>query len=481
MNRMFARTTALVFCALLGSCSEGEAPSAASTPGGAATAGAGAEIRRVLLVSCDTLRADRLGLYGCGQETSPNLDAFARGARVYDQAFSTTSLTHPAMSAVLTGRMPDEIGMSGGNRQQMPAEVVTLAEVLGANGIATAAVVSNWVLRGLEGRPGEGIAQGFEHFDDQMDVRELNRESFERAGPATTDAALAWLTAREEDAGEQPYFLWVHYQDPHGPYTAPEEFLRPEQTLPGDRRLKQGKTHSGARQLPSYQWIEGQRQSAFYRAQYDAEVRYFDHEVGRLFDWLAGEGLLDSSLIVFTADHGESLGEHDYWFCHGETVARELVRVPFLVRSPRTTPGRSSALTGHLDVFATVLDAFDLAPQASRGTSVLALDPDPERVLVQTLFRREATVRLEAVTDGRWRLIQNFQKARLYDLQADPGEEHDLARAEPQVVKGLQRQLEQYWRAAPGAIVAEGAEAALDAEALRAFDALGYTDGKEEE
>ena len=463
--------------ALLGGCSDGSSGSSGS-------AGAqGASIERVLLVTCDTLRADRLGLYGCAAETSPRLDAFAAGARVFDEAYSTTSLTHPAMSALMTGRMPDEIGMSGGNRQHMPAQVVTLAELLEAQGITTAAVVSNWVLRSAATAAGTGIAQGFGHFDDEMDVRELNRAGFERAGPGTTDAALAWM----ESAGPEPYFLWVHYQDPHGPYTAPAEFERPAEEDPeaaraaGDKRLKLGRTHSGSDQLPNYQVLGEQRRSAFYRARYDAEVRYFDDEVGRLFDWLEEQQLLDSSLIIFTADHGESLGEHDYWFCHGETLARELTRVPLLVRSPRTTPGHSGALAGHLDILATVLDAFDLPQQPSRGVSLLAEDPGAGRALVQTLFRRESTVRREAVSDGRWRLLTDARGVHLFDVRLDPAEQRDSAASEPETVRRLQQQARQFWRDAPGAVVAEGAESALDDESLRALDALGYADGEERE
>lgn len=453
--------------ALLGGCSgdSGE-PSLAS-------------IERVLLVTCDTLRADRLGLYGCDAGTSPSLDALAESARVYDEAYSTTSLTHPAMSAVMTGRMPDEVGMSGGNRRHMPSEVVTLAELLESQGIKTAAIVSNWVLRSAAASAGTGIAQGFGHYDDEMDVRELNRPAFERAGPGTTDAAIAWM----QTAGDGPYFLWVHYQDPHGPYTAPEEFERSAADAPADRSLALGSTHSGARQLPNYQVIDGELGTAFYRARYDAEVRYFDRELGRLFDWLAEQDLLDSSLIVFTSDHGESLGEHDYWFCHGETLARELVRVPLIVRSPRTPAGRSSAVAGHLDLFATILDGFGLPAQPSRGVSLLAEASDPARegrVLLQTLFRRSSTVRLEAVSDGRWRLHQDARGTRLFDVLADPSEQRDLAAAQPEVVRRLQQQGRRFWRQAPGALVVELAESELDEESLRALDALGYTDGEEQ-
>jgi len=431
---------------------------------------------RILYVDVDTLRADHLGCYGYEAETTPHLDAFARRSLVFDQAYSTTSLTHPALSAMMTGRMPDEIGMAGGNRQHMPDAVTTLAEVLHDAGVATAAVVSNWVLRVPDDAPGTGIAQGFEDFDARMDVRELNRDAFERTAPATTDAAIAWMRGRSAEA---PFFLWVHYQDPHGPYVPPEELVRPVAEQPGERRLKVGKTHSGYAQLPSYQVLGEERQPAYYRARYDGEIRYFDREVGRLFDWLAGQGWLDDTLIVFTADHGESLGEHDFWFCHGESLARELVHVPFLLHAPSLAPGRTAMLAGHLDVFATVLAALHVPAPASRGRNLLAPAPGAERVLVQTLFQRDAITRLDAVSDGRWHLIEQRKRTLLFDLAADPGERTNLASENPDVVHELKRAVKQFWKARPGPEVEAGPEMPLDAQAAEALKQLGYLDGEE--
>jgi arylsulfatase len=154
--------------------------------------------RRVILITCDTLRADRLGAYGYRLPTSPSLDAFAAESIVFDEAYTTAPWTKPALAALLTGRTPDEIGMADGNMCELSRDSTTLAEFASAAGYDTAAFVSNWMLRRSTGElHAAGLAQGFDLFDDEMQTRELNRETSERDTRATTDAALEqWLAPR---------------------------------------------------------------------------------------------------------------------------------------------------------------------------------------------------------------------------------------------------------------------------------------------
>src|SRR5204863_7160713 len=138
--------------------------------------------------------------------------------------------------------------------------------------------------------------------------------------PATTDAALAWLDQRTSDA---PFFLWVHFQDPHGPYTPPADCMaalaRPVTAEPD---LKVGKDERGRGVLPLYQVVDDERRPEIYRQRYDAEIAFFDRELGRLLDGLRSRGVLAHALLVFSADHGESLGEHGYYFSHGQNLQR---------------------------------------------------------------------------------------------------------------------------------------------------------------
>ncbi|MEW6071236.1 MAG: sulfatase [Planctomycetota bacterium] len=458
----------LFLAALLGGCGDGELQPA----------------RRVILITCDTLRADRMGVYGCPQPTTPALDAFAREAIVFDRAYSTAPLTLPSVCSMLTGRLPAAIGVEH-NRQFLPSEVQTIAERLSGAGIATAAVVSNWVLVNPPGMPPEfGVRQGFAHYDATMTSREAVRGMPERVAPATTAAAIRWLE-RALDAGEDRFFLWVHYQDPHGPYVAPESFVREVDRPLGDEApvpFAPGEEGKGG--IPVYQRLGDERHPEYYRIRYDAEIRYLDAAVGRLLDFLRARGLLADALVVFSADHGESLGEHDYWFCHGESLSGELLRVPLLVRYPAGMPHpRAREAEGHrrvdevvnqLDLFPTVLAAFGLAPGSGPGTSLLARSLPAGRVAVQMLGLDDGSPRRRAVNDGRWRLhLGEGQAPRLYDLAADPGEERDLAAEHPDVVAAMKERYAAFLARDAGESL-PGQTRALSAEEERILRGLGY-------
>jgi arylsulfatase A-like enzyme len=458
-------------------------------PGGCSGSADRAPARRVILITCDTLRADRLGVYGYARPTSPNLDAFAHDAVVFDEAYTSAPWTGPALSSLLSGKLPDEIGVPGGNRFPMPAEAVTLAEIARDAGVRTAAVVSNWVLRRPAKELGDaGVAQGFEDFDDTMTTKEGNRDAWERTAPATTDAAIAWL--EREARADQPFFLWVHYQDPHGPYLPPPEMLARFERPPTDEPpLGLGDTHKGHHFLPAYQAIDGERRPEVYRARYDAEIATFDQSLGRLLDWLRAKAWVDDALIVVSADHGESLGEHEYWFCHGENVWREVVRVPLVVRFPkgarhvaseaRDGYARVGALAGHLDLWPTILEALGLEGPPNRGTSLFAEHLPEGRVNTQTFGVPGSPQRWTAVSDGRRRLvIEGHLPPRLFDVASDPGETRDLASSSPQEVAELAA-LGQRFVATHASKPLDPARQKGGEREQHALEKLGYTDGDE--
>jgi len=441
---------------------------------------------RVLLISCDTLRADRLGLYGYGRDTSPNLDAFAREGVVFEEAYATAPMTQPAVSSMLTGRLPLEIGVTHDNHLMIPPEIQTIAEELGQHGIPSAAVVSNFVLR----RPrtsghDSGVHQGFAFYDDRMQAEEENRVHFERLGSDTTDAAIAWL---EEHGEESPYFLWVHYQDPHGPYTPPasvaERFVQPASGEP----VAVSADRYGRGAIPDYQVLDGERRPSVYRDLYDAEIAYFDHELGRLLDWVEAHGLFSSSLVLFTSDHGESLGEHDFWFCHGESLYRELVRVPFVVRYPEGSFDPSNgerdgyricrSPAGHLDVWATVLEALGVPPPESRGTSLLADALPDRRVLGQLLYPEAEQKQWWAASDGRFRVVVEGKRYRFFDIREDPGETQDLSETRTARMVALAEEFQQTLKDVRDVPLPQGTMMEQDEETLEAMRKLGYADSE---
>jgi len=309
--------------------------------------------RLILLISVDTLRADRLGAYGSDLGISPNLDAFAESGQVFEAAYAPSSFTLPSISSLMTGRYPEEIGIVG-NRSALAPSIPTLATALRESGWRSAAVVGNLVLR-----RNAGLAEGFDVYDDDLRDAESTRGWPERVAGDTTDAALAQLEAFADDHDDR-LFLWVHYQDPHGPYTPPgdlrEQFLAVEREQEGGRKLLPAATgHRGNGRLPDYQVVDEQREVAFYRAGYDGEIHYLDAEFGRLLAAVDEAQLASSTIVAFTADHGESLGERDYWFAHGDRLDEALVRIPLILRVPGHEPARRYDIAGLIDVKPTLL------------------------------------------------------------------------------------------------------------------------------
>ncbi|MEN8184047.1 MAG: sulfatase, partial [Myxococcota bacterium] len=271
--------------------------------------GCGSEAPRerpnVLLITLDTTRRDRLGLYGYERPTSPHLDELASHATVFENAYSTSSWTLPAHASLFTGRYPTSHGMrhdpegsliladaidapEGIRARSLDAEARTLAEILGDAGYQTGAVVAGpWLIGSF------GLARGFEHYDDK------GVAAGRRAADVTT-SALRWL-----DDVPEPFLLFLNYFDPHLPYAPPPAYRR--SFLPSDVSVN---LRSSA-QAPSL---------------YDAEILYMDEQLGKLFRSLRERGLYDRTLIVVTADHGELLGDRGEWG-HERYLWEPLLRV----------------------------------------------------------------------------------------------------------------------------------------------------------
>jgi arylsulfatase A-like enzyme len=382
----------------------------------ALAAGCGGEPRHLLLVvSVDTLRADRLGAYGSALSLSPRLDALAAESVVFEHAFAPTSFTLPSVGALLTGRSPDELGLRS-NTAVLPAAPPTLASILWSRGWSTGAVVSNYVLRRAA-----RLDRGFGAYDDHFSSRERVRGLPERRARATTDAALALLDAMRSER-DAPILLWVHYQDPHGPYLPPAEHAAPPGPPPAgvtDRDLPfaAGNNEPGA--IPRYQRLGEQRDSRAYRSRYHGEIRYADAEIGRLLEGVAERGLYDESVVVFAADHGESLGEHDHWFQHGELLDVPETRVPLWIRVPGRDPARRTDTATLLDLLPTVLAAVGVEPPPDfSGRDLLGPGASGERsALFQSTLEVADPPRRALLSDG-WR----------YEVVLGPGDVRESLR-----------------------------------------------------
>jgi len=427
--------------------------------------------RHLILVTVDTLRADRLGVYGNPLELTPHLDALANESIVFRHAFAPAPFTLPSLSALLTGRYPDAIGIRS-NAAVLPSSILTLAERLQTIGFRTGAVVSNFAARRQS-----GLGQGFEHYDDQMGQRETRRPIPERRAAQTTADALALLDQLVE-SGER-VFLWVHYQDPHGPYTAPSDYRAPPGSPPAgvrDRRLRVlPPRQNGFGGIPDYQQLGRERRSAVYRAAYHAEIRFLDAQLGAFLEAVHARELWEETAIAVTADHGEGLGEEGHWFAHGELVAPAETAVPLLLRIPGRRAAVRDDLATLLDLLPTLLAVVgepvaEPASVEAPGRDLLASGAEGrESALFQSNLQDGIPARRAILRDGhQYEVIRGRggkERGQFRRLDGSPaGDTERLARLRREL---LEREAE----------LAKGPPEVrqdLDARARARLEALGY-------
>jgi arylsulfatase A-like enzyme len=465
--------------------------------------GCGAEApgpRHLFLVTVDTLRADHLGLYGYPRATSEYLDELAAGGVVFDRAIAQWPATGSSFASLFTGRYPRTTGLVQGAAVRLPDAELTLAELLSRQGFTTAAVVSNGVLRSSM-----GWSQGFDEFHQTW---ELAPEE-----PEDPVAYREWLNAGrvnqlalpllERLRHEERLFVWLHYSDPHAPYYLPEGVENPFLGDPWDVGDEQAhfQRHVRAKALGD------NRDLSYYVAHYDANIRVADSHIREALGRARELGLLDDALIIFTADHGESLGEHDYYFAHGRLPYNASAHVPLVIA--RTVPGIPAGRVGApvelVDLFPTVRSLLALDQETPGLEGLDQETPGLEGDSLAPLLGNDAEARREAlgklrlafsqagggrgrsqyrsVQDRRWKLILHParggprprpEKWELYRLDQDPRETRDLSRRETAQVDRLRAELESWMRAEPGEARSE--PTATDDEALKALKALGYLD-----
>ena len=430
--------------------------------------------RNLILISIDTLRADRLGCYGYARPTSPNLDAEAARGVLFEDATAVSSWTFPSHAAMFTGLYP---GRSGATELKRPIreEVPSLAGWLGERGYETGAIVSSTLFKGY------GLERGFETL-----------ELVDPGGPEpslVTAKALEWLATREGPRA-RPFFFLIHYLDPHSDYASLPEFEAPF------REPYEGQADGSSVQL--FRHVSGslrfdERDARHLSNLYDGGVRQQDEELGKLFRHLRARGFLEDTLVVLTSDHGEEFLEHGN-VMHGLQHHEESVRIPLIFLGPEIPPGvRLSTPVSQVDLLPTCLDWLGIAPPRELdGLSLVPLWREPGATLPERALLLEGdrdppgpTARVMvtgddlAVRRGNWKLFfdPTTGTRRLYDLATDPGERVDLAPAQPEVVERLAADL----AALLERRVTSGAAAPLDAQDLEKLRDLGYAGDEDEQ
>jgi len=397
----------------------------------------------IIFITVDTLRADHLGCYGYRLGTSPHIDAFAREGLLFKRCLSHAPVTGSSLISLLSGYLPTETKVYG--NMFPPVEgLQTLAERLHQAGYFTAAVVSNFILR-----KNSGYEQGFEVYDDEMQEWELVRKFPERVAEKTAHSALQVLKRKPD----RPVFLWVHFQDPHGPYTPPRASARLFYDSSRQVRVLEAKDEamsdnwSGYKSIPLYQRLGHQRDYNYYLANYDGEIHYLDQGVHRVLEALKRMKMFDNSFILFSADHGESLGEHDYFFCHGENLYQELIHVPLIIRFGDQLRGSVDNFVQHIDVVPTVLNVVGASNRPNFRGHDLLTDRDTVRGIFSSMKRHGTSdvFKHSLVIDGHKLIESTDSGPELYDLRGDPEERENLI-ARPDfksIGEQLSRQLDQ--------------------------------------
>lgn len=488
----------------------------------------------VLLITVDTLRADRVG---GARGTTPWIDAHLAADGVsFTRASTPRTKTTPALASLLTGLYPHEHGVRD-LMEPLALGVPTLAERLRAAGYRTGAIVGNYVLQDKF----SGLARGFEQWTEDLpdkmgvppdDVPQRTARSLARGAARALGVKVAADAPADGGAGpasalarkDEPWFLWLHFMDPHGRYEPPAEFRtfrgasEPISTATPPGEGVRRKRFVAQFNVPDEAKLaDGQIDAGRVKDLYDGEVLYVDTVLKELFAQL---GPLENTLVVFTADHGEAFGEHEVWFEHGQDAYEETAHVPLVVRFPndeRARPKgiRSDAEISLCDIAPTILEYVGVAPlhpnsesgATVRGRSRLntwyGAPSEPSCVFIERVDRTAGT-QYKAARLGDWKLVRRYAQTvrtgskdkemkpalrgeELYDLATDPNEQRDLSAAPPKdaPLARLRADLDRFTAldarfGALGPKPKTARTAEEEAEHQRQLDNLGYGGGSDE-
>lgn len=394
----------------------------------------------VLVITVDTLRADRLSAYGAAGIATPAISQLAAEGTTFQWAFTPVPLTLPAHASIFTGLQPFRHGVRNNGGFYLDAQHATLASTLKQRGYRTGAFVSSFVLDSQW-----GLSTGFDRYYDDFAVSAGDLSAMarvQRRGDQTWSAAARWLEENEQER----FLAWLHLFDPHTPYEPPEP----------------------------------------YRAQYagrpyEGEIAYSDSIVSQAIAWLRAKNLLDKTIVVLLSDHGEGLGDHEEDE-HGLLAYDSTLRVPWIIRVPEQTQrgGKIEQHVGLVDVMPTILGLLAIpVPASLDGVDVSALIASGASVSATPLYAETYYPRLQfnwseltAVRDDRYKFI-HAPRPELYEYRSDSGESHNLVSERPDVAARFGRLLESMRKQADAVPVAKP----LDAEAARRLASLGYVTG----
>ena len=372
-----------------------------------ATTGSRSENAPVIVISIDTLRADHLPVYGATAVETPNIDALARDAIVFENAYSHVPLTLPSHVSMLTGLLPEVSGIRNNLGYRFDsAGTPSIPTLLKAKGYATGAAVSAYVLRAAT-----GLAAAFDDYDDAIDRASEGGAlgDLQRSGDQTVAAAIRWITSKQD----RPFFYMVHLFEPHAPYAPPEPF-----------------------------------RSRYAARPYDGEIAVTDAYVGQLLDALRALGVYDRATIILMSDHGEGLGDHGEEQ-HGIFVYREAIHIPLLLKLPKAEMSgtRVKAPVQLADVLPTLaaMTGFEV-PEKAKGLSLIDVArgkaPADRRIYSESMYPRIhlGWSDLASLVDARHHYI-DAPRPELYDLATDPKEKRNILGEQRRVFASMREEV----------------------------------------
>lgn len=384
----------------------------------------------VLLITMDTTRADRLGCYGYTSAQTPNLDALAKNGIRISEAITHVPLTRPSHSSLLTGTLPYHHGVWSNGPYRLDPKWVTLAESFKGAGYKTGGVIASYVLT-----RSYGLSQGFDYFDDRL--REVPGTDPEKSADDVVGSVNHWLGQEIQP----PFFLWVHFYDPHFPFIPPEPY-----------------------------------HSHFANSLYDGEIAYMDNAIGKIINKISTLGWMKDTLVIAVGDHGEGLGEHQEP-SHGYLIYDSTMKVPAIISGPNVPHGRViHSQVGLSDFYPTILEACGIKKESEiDGKSFWKylqsgnIPPEPVIMENRTIHYQFGWATLSGIRFKDWKWIQ-APTPELYDLKNDPNEKNNLATKEIKQAN----EMKNIWNRVRPKDESTSTAAALTQEEIEKLESLGY-------
>ena len=419
----------------------------------------------IVLLTVDALRADHLGCYGYTYDTSPNIDRFAERPTVsrFDFAYCTIPKTSASFASMLTGLHP-LVHKTDPNRDFLKTHYITLPEALRMKGYRTSAIVDNGNLSKKY-----HFDQGFQDYTEVWTEVESLRES----SAFITDRVIGYL----EKQPKEPFFLWAHYIETHAPYDPPESYI---ESRPEGRDINQIKNKEIIGTKHERELLKTRSDEGFFISLYDGTVKYSDALIGKILDFLSNNGFDENTIIIVSSDHGEDLGERNFFFDHGPLAFNEAVRIPLLFHMPDRKGEQISYPVSLMDLYPTLLGIVGLVPPYPiQGQDLFKYDKDrflllqavsPDFGSFAVVHQKAHYVRLSPITAKMLALQETY----LFDLQKDPAEQTSILSARRSLAVQMEERHRNFFNRFARGNEASSKKADLSKKDLENLKSLGY-------